>query len=353
MAVNSKNVSAEDKNKPIHVCDLAIEARELLAVGRDDNPDEGITVEETEKHGYISVTRVKVENEKGEAAIGKPVGRYITIQMPSGFYGQRHVYEQMCGCCAEELKALTDGKIGDDDCVLVVGLGNVKITADSLGPKAVGGLMITRHLKQYIPDKIDKGVRPVCAIAPGVLGTTGMETEEIVYALTQMIRPSLVIVIDALCSGSIERINTTVQITDTGITPGGGVGNKRKTINSQTLGVPVIALGVPTVVDAATIARAGIELAEKNRKYGEDTKEKENIKYREYTSAEHNDAEKPRDDAFGISDIHAAVDERFGNLIVAPKEVDSIVNDIASVIADGINIALHKGIDFEDIGRYM
>ena len=232
--------------------------------------------------------------------------------------------------CAKELGNLTSQKLeGEDDTVLIIGLGNREITADSLGPKVIGSLMITRHLKKYIPEEIDEGIRPVCAIAPGVLGTTGMETEEIVRGLTEKIAPKLVIAIDALCSGKVERINTTIQITDTGITPGAGVGNKRKTINSETLGVPVIAIGVPTVVDAATIAAAGLELA--------------------MTNSDNNDI----DNTNQYERIRKAIEPEFGNMIVAPKDVDSITDDISSVIANGINISLHRGITLSDIDRYV
>lgn len=329
-------------------CDLAIEAHEMLAAGGTQlDGIKGIKIEETEHHGYISVTRVKVENDEGSQTIGKPVGNYITIEMPSRFYGQQEIYEQMCECCADEIKSLTDDILGaEEDLVLVAGLGNHRITADALGPKAVASLMITRHLKKYVPDEIDEGVRPLCAIAPGVLGTTGMETEEIIRALTDKIQPKLVIVIDALCSQNLERINTTVQITDTGITPGGGVGNKRKTINTDVLGVPVIAIGVPTVVDAAAIAKAGIEIASHNDDCD-----------RNSTAAKHaRRGEEQASDRFGQdikSRIRAAVDERFGNLIVAPKDVDNITDDIASVIANGINISMHPGITFNDIDRYV
>lgn len=328
-------------------CDLAIEAHEMLAAGSGGLDEiRGIKIEEVEHHGYITVTKVKVENDEGSQAIGKPVGNYITIEMPSRFYGQQEIYEQMCECCADEIKALTEKILkSEDDLVLVAGLGNHRITADALGPKAVAALMITRHLKKYVPDEIDEGVRPLCAIAPGVLGTTGMETEEIVRALTDKIQPKLVIVIDALCSGNLERINTTVQITDTGITPGGGVGNKRKTINTDVLGVPVIAIGVPTVVDAAAIAKAGIEIASHNNEYKNGGFSPKH--------ARRSDENSDNDGGEIKSRIRAEVDERFGNLIVAPKDVDNITDDIASVIANGINISMHPGITFNDIDRYV
>ncbi len=316
-------------------CDLAIEAHEMLSAGSEGEFSvKGVLIEEDNDEGYIKVTRVRVESEEGAKSLGKPVGSYITIEMPARFYGEQKIYEQMCKRCAKELEKITRCRLsGEDDAVLVIGLGNREITADSLGPKVVGSLMITRHLKKYIPEEIDEGIRPVCAIAPGVLGTTGMETEEIVRGLTEHIGPKLVIVIDALCSGRVERINTTIQITDTGITPGAGVGNKRRTINSDTLGVPVIAIGVPTVVDAATIATAGIEIAMENH-------------YMQNNNAAGAIAEE-------YQRIREAIQPKFGNMIVAPKDVDSITDDISSVIANGINISLHKGITLQDIDRYI
>jgi len=307
-------------------CDLAIEAHEMLSVGSaEEIALEGITIEENDQDGYIKVTRVLVDTEIGARKLGKPIGSYVTIEMPARFYGQQEIYEQMCRRCAEELKKIADKKLKmEDDTVLVVGLGNREITADSLGPKVIESLMITRHLKKYIPEEIDEGIRPVCAIAPGVLGTTGMETEEIIKSLTEKIKPKLVIAIDALCSGRAERINTTIQITDTGITPGAGVGNKRKTINKETLGVPVVAIGVPTVVDAAAIATAGAELI-----LGKEKSE------------------------MSVEKIREAIEPEFGNMIVAPKDVDSITKDISSVIANGINISLHRGITLSDIDRYV
>ena len=309
-------------------CDLAIEAHEMLAAGNaEDFSVSGVSVAEENDGEYIKITRVTVDNDDGARQLGKPVGSYVTIEMPDRFYGRQGIYEDVCKRCAEELKNLICEKLSDsDDTVLVAGLGNRRITADALGPKVIGSLMITRHLKRYIPDEIDERIRPVCAIAPGVLGTTGMETEEIVRSLAEEIKPKLVIVIDALCSGNVGRINTTIQITDTGITPGGGVGNKRKTINEDTLGVPVIAIGVPTVVDAATIAVAGFDaVSDKN---------KDNNIYEE-------------------NFVRSVFEERFGNMIVAPKDVDSVITDISSVIANGINISLHEGITLSDIDRYV
>ncbi|MEG1441178.1 MAG: GPR endopeptidase, partial [Oscillospiraceae bacterium] len=224
---------------------------------------------------------------------------------------------------------------------LVVGLGNWNITADALGPKVIESLMITRHLKEYVPEEIDEGVRPVCAITPGVLGITGIETGEIVRGLTEKVKPTLVIAIDALCSRKMERINTTIQIADTGITPGEGVGNKRKALNFETLGVPVIAIGVPTVVDAATIATDTINLIVENLR--SDNKDNEPL-CRMLSAIDDQDK-------YGL--IKQTISPHFGNFIVAPKDVDTIIDDISSIIANGINISIHDGITLEDVDKYV
>lgn len=314
-------------DKAVVGCDLAIEAHEMLAMGKTANfLVEGVEVERKSYDGVIKITRVKVCNDDGAKALNKPMGSYVTIEMPRRFDYRREVFEKMCTVCAEELLNI----MGDisESCVLTAGLGNKKITADALGPLAVEGLIITRHLKHNMPKDEESKVNGLCGIAPGVLGTTGIETEEIIKSIVGEIKPSCVIVVDALCSGDINRINTTVQITDTGITPGGGVGNRRKTINSEVLGVPVIAIGVPTVVDAATIAAAGMDIlinGDENKADREDRRRA----------------------------IRAEMGEEFKNLIVTPKEVDSAVEDIARVIANAVNMSVHKGISLKESEEFM
>lgn len=308
-------------------CDLAVEAKELLDKSSGKEDFDGIETETDEIDGYIYITRVRIKNKNGENRIGKKQGNYITVQMPKRFYGQQKIYEEMCRTCAAELeKLITPFLKNRDSSVLVIGLGNWNITADALGPKVIKSLMITRHLLEYIPEEIDERIRPVSAIAPGVLGLTGIETVEISRGLVDRVKPDLVIAIDALCSRSVERVNTTVQFSDTGITPGEGIGNKRKAINKDTLGVPVIAIGVPTVVDASTIAREAIEITAK----------------RMYKADELNE-----------NVIDSVTDEMFKNFVVAPKEVDVIIDDISHVIANGINIALHEGLTMDDIDKYV
>ncbi len=324
-------------------CDLAVEAKELVTAKKgEDYEIPGVKIEDETISGYIYVTRVQVENKEGSENIGKEIGHYSSIEMPRRFYGEQSVYEEMCQVCAKELKRLTDPILTSDfDSVLVVGLGNWNITADALGPKVIKSIMVTRHLKEYIPEEIDEGIRPVSAISPGVLGLTGMETGEIIKGLVDRVRPKLVIAIDALCARRVERINTTIQITDTGITPGAGIGNKRQEIDQSSLGVPVIAIGVPTVVDAATIAGEAIQNVVEQLEA--ETKPKKAIGE---LFQKMNPEEK-------YALITEGISTGFGNFIVSPKEIDSIIQDLSGVIANGINIALHRGIKLADVDRYI
>lgn len=328
-------------------CDLALEARELYSeTVKEDDRDSGISVDEYSVESIIKVTRVKILDGKGERNLGKPKGDYITIEMPSRFYGEQKIYEEMCRVCAKELKTLTEKFVQkDDDVILVVGLGNRNITADALGPKVISSLMITRHLKEYVPDEIEKGVRSICGIVPGVLGLTGIETGEIISGIVDKVKPKLIIAIDALCSRKMERVNTTIQISDTGITPGEGVGNKRKTLDKKTLGVPVIAIGVPTVVDAATIASDTLEILVNTASQEKIDKIKDKPTQRILKIVG-----EAADSKYEL--IKEVIGPKFGSFIVAPKDVDTIINDISSVVANGINIALNDGITLADVDRY-
>lgn len=330
-------------------CDLALEAQELYsenAAKKESERESGISVDEYSVHDLIKVTRVKILNSNGERNLGKPKGDYITIEMPSRFYGEQRIYEEMCRVCAKELKTVTDKFISsDDDVILVVGLGNRNITADALGPKVISSLMITRHLKQYVPEEIDEGVRSICGIVPGVLGLTGIETGEIIRGIAEKVKPKLVIAIDALCSRKMERVNTTIQISDTGITPGEGVGNKRNALNRETLGAPVIAIGVPTVVDAATIASDTLDMLVDAAAEGKADSIKDKPTHR-ILKIIGNTA----DSKYDL--IREVISPKFGNFIVAPKDVDTIIDDISSVVANGINIAVNDGITLADVDRY-
>jgi spore protease len=332
--------------------DLTLEAHELLREqalkeegrqrgipGEDRQQDiPGVNVE-NDGDDDIRITRVRVVTPAGEKAIGKPMGNYITLEVPGLKENDQVLYEKTCKAVAKELVQVL--KLDEKTLTLVVGLGNWNVTPDALGPKVVSSMMVTRHLLEYLPEQVDRGVRPVCAVAPGVLGITGIETGEIVKGIAERIRPDFIIAIDALASRKIERVNTTIQIADTGISPGSGVGNKRMELSMATLGVPVIAIGVPTVVDAATMANDAIDLVLdsmiEQAPRGTDF-------YKMMKTID-------RDEKYRM--IQEVLEPYAGDLVVTPKEIDEVVRRIAKVIANGLNIALHQGITLDDVNRYV
>jgi spore protease len=319
--------------------DLALEMREGYRQ-KNTNVSEvpGVDVE-VRGNNDISVTRVKVTSQQGVEAIGKPMGNYITIEAGGIKSKDEDVLENVSRTVAQELHSIIN--IGEKSCVLVVGLGNWNVTPDALGPKVISKIMVTRHLLEHVPDKIDDSVRPVAALSPGVLGLTGIETGEIIKGLVDRIKPDLVIAIDALASRRMNRVGTTIQIADTGINPGSGVGNNRMSLSEKHLGVPVIALGVPTVVDAATMANDTIDLIINSmiKEVEEGTEFYNTLKNMEKEEK--------------LSLINQILSPHIGNMMVTPKEVDTMVDDIANILANGLNIALHKGIGPEDVNRYI
>ncbi len=319
--------------------DLALEAREMfMEASRLEGDIEGVEVTEDTPFEGLKTTRVYINSQKGASALRKPIGNYITVDIPETIYDSQTVYEDVCKVIAKELSDLIpEYKSGT---VLVVGLGNRNVTPDALGPCVIDSLLITRHLIEYVPEEIDQRLRPLCAIAPGVLGITGIETAEIIKGVTEKVSPSLIIVIDALCSRKMSRINSTIQMSNTGITPGAGIGNKRSAINKETLGVPVIAIGVPTVVDAATIAGDTINFVIDDLRENAQTNKP---LYKMLTSIE-------EEDKYPL--IKQALSGNIGDFIVTPKEIDRAIDDISSIIANGINIAVHEGITLADIDKY-
>lgn len=231
--------------------DLALESRERIE--SDQGTLRGVTFEEIhDEKRNVKITKVKIETENGAKAIGKPVGNYVTIEAPDMLLPDEGIHRELSQVLAEWLKEL----LGEDaESVLVVGLGNREVTPDALGPEVIGNLYITRHiLKEYGQYAFpEKKVASISGIVPGVMAQTGMETLEIIKGIIRETKPQKVIAIDALAARSVKRLGRTIQLADTGINPGSGVGNHRKGLNEESLGVPVIAIGVPTVVDAATI----------------------------------------------------------------------------------------------------
>ena len=320
--------------------DLALEAKEIYQQEHKKEKDiDGIEViNEVDKD--INVTTVKVKNAQGSEKLGKPIGDYVTIDIPSFTAYDGETMDRVSQVVAEVLGRMI--KLDVDKTALVVGLGNWKVTPDALGPKVTEGIMVTRHLKTVMPEIMDESVRPVCSIAPGVLGITGMETVEIIKGVVQRVHPDVVICIDALAARRVERVNTTIQISDTGISPGAGVGNNRKQINEENLGVKVIAIGVPTVVDAVTIANDTIDMVidslMNNSSSGNDF-------YKMLNSMDRNEK------SLLIREVLSS--KALGEMIVTPKDIDLVINSLSKIISNGINMAVQPNMDMEDINKFM
>ena len=294
--------------------DLALEAAQLWRESAGEAAElPGVESAEELREGY-PVTTVRILDGRGEQALGKPAGTYITLELDGLARRESDAFGRAARALAAELAPLLPRDPRAP--ALVVGLGNRAITPDNIGPKAADHTMVTRHLVEQVPEHFG-AFRPVAALAAGVLGTTGVESGELVRAVAEKVRPACVIVVDALASRSLSRVCTTVQLADTGIVPGSGVGNARFALNAQTLGVPVIAVGVPTVVDAATLA-ADV-LAQAGR------------------------ADLDPDALRGAGD----------GLLVTPRDIDARVADLAKVIGYGINLALQPGLSIADIDLFL
>ena len=298
--------------------DLALEAKEMYHENAGQTTEIDGVVAHTNEYDDISVTTVEILNEKGERALGKPVGKYITIEMPKFKDYGRAFYEIACNHLKECISEVIPKNCGK--CVLVTGLGNRQITPDALGPKVIDKLIVSRHLHELAPDSIGE-LGCMCALSPGVLGITGIETLEIIKGVAGRVKPDLIIAIDALCSRQADRVATTIQIANTGISPGSGIGNNRKGINEETLGIPVIAIGVPMVVDAETIAYDAVCMAEGK-------------------------------DVLTFDKIKKAVRDNVGPLLVTPKDIDRLTEQMSDIVAGGINTAFHN-IKLSEIPLYI
>lgn len=273
-------------------------------------------------HDGIEETQVRVETEEAARALQKERGRYITLSLPDFAHAGAEQRKTLALALARSIGELLP-PFGD---LMIVGLGNRRMTADALGSRVLDGLMITRHMREITQRELRGRLRGVCAIAPGVLGVTGMETAEVVLGLVEHVRPTAVIAIDALAARESKRICTTIQITDTGIRPGSGVGNHRIGLNRETLGVPVIAVGVPMVVYASVIARDALSLLMR----------------------ENGEAEEEHEAAMNAM-IGCVVNSEMGELVVTPREVDELLGKVAAVIADALNMALQPRLSPEEI----
>ena len=305
--------------------DLATERKDIYKkIQKIEDKIDGIESEKADINEKIKIERVKITNENGEKAIGKPIGTYITIDIKNLKLAQEEEINKSGEVLANELREIISKHTDKTGEILVVGLGNIYVTPDALGPKVINEIEVTRHFINYTPQYVKEGTRMVSAIAPGVLGTTGIETAEILKGVVENINPKLIIVIDALASRSIERISSTIQISDTGIVPGAGVGNTRAEISERTLGIPVVAIGIPTVVELATLVSDGIDifinkLQEKAESNAELNRLKEEDKYEEVK------------EALNVGEY---------NMIVTPKEIDDLIENMKDIVALGINSAV-------------
>lgn len=290
--------------------DLAAEARELWQERAGTAGALPGVEEHTETENGFSVETLRVLDQRGAEALEKPVGTYVTVSLEGFLSREEGAFARAAGLLAAKLRALLQLKPGDS--VLVAGLGNDAITPDNLGPKTVRHTLATRHLVDALPVEFG-AFRRVAAMETGVLGVTGVESAELVQALVQKVRPGAVIAVDALASRRARRILRTVQLCDAGITPGSGVGNARAELSRRTLGVPVVAVGVPTVVDAGTLAA----------------------------------------DLNNMANIGEFSPEDFGqwaqSLIVTPREIDRSMDEISRLLGYGINLALHDGLTVADV----
>lgn len=279
--------------------DIAAERRDLLGGGELDG-----VISETRSYENASVSEIRIESPAGEKALGKPAGRYITIEVPS-FSHDSQLLDGRLDALINELRAL----IPEDGCTMVAGLGNDEITADALGPMCAGMIFSTRHISKKLQEEIGlPPLRSVCAVIPGVLGKTGIESSEIIDGLAKKVKPDIIITVDALAAMKLSRLASTVQISTAGISPGSGVGNARSEISEKTIGIPVISVGIPTVISARAIAREGGAASD---------------------SADFND------------------------MIVCPKESDLIAQQGAKLIALAINCALQKNIEPQEMLTLM
>lgn len=290
--------------------DLALEARQLwMESAAETTALAGVAAGEHTREGY-AVTTVEVLDERGAQALGKPVGRYITLELDGLLRRESDAFPRAVEAIAAELEALLP--TGETAPVLVAGLGNRAITPDVLGPLALEHTLVTRHLVEGVPEHFGD-YRPVAAMTPGVLASTGMESAESVSAVVAALHPACVLVVDALASRSLARVCRTVQLADTGITPGSGVGNHRAALTEESLGVPVISIGVPTVVDGATLALDILAQA-------------------------------------GQEDLDPdALAGQGSDLFVTPREIDTQVADLAKAVGYGISMALNPHLSVEDL----
>lgn len=285
--------------------DLAVEAQELWRESAGETTKlSGVEARDGEREG-VPVTTVRILDREGEQALGKPRGTYVTLTLEGVANRAEGIFGRAVRAVAGELASLLE-QAAPEGLVLVAGLGNRAITPDAIGPKVHEHILVTRHLVEQMPEHFSH-LRPVASLAAEVLGNTGVESGEVVGAVCQKLRPACVIAVDALASRSLERLCRTVQLADTGIAPGSGAGNHRMALDRDSLGVPVLAVGVPTVVEGATLAA----------------------------------------DLLGTDELPDLDPGR--SLLVTPKDIDSQVADLSKIVGYGISLALQPGMTVEDL----
>ncbi|MGI6163144.1 MAG: GPR endopeptidase [Bacillota bacterium] len=301
--------------------DLAVERTAMVKERVGQVP--GVQSSEEQING-ISITRVQVMTPQAASQVGKPPGRYFTLECPELRYRNRTLLKTVAEIIARELTELAGlPRQGD---VLVVGLGNWQATPDALGPRVVSQLMVTRHIREYISKDLGNRLYPVAAVSPGVLGITGMETVDIVKGIVNQIKPELIITVDALAARSPSRLLSTIQIADTGIQPGSGVGNKRPGLNQESLGIPVIAVGVPTVVSGASIAMDA--LSEYFARYNPHAKST-------------------------LGSVQEFLSQDLFELLVTHKDIDLQILEMSKLLASAVNRATQPAISEEEMLDYL
>lgn len=317
--------------------DLAVESREIYKEAyKEEVP--GVDIETEESENY-TITRVTINNEEGEKKLGKARGTYINIDVPGLKNTDQELKDEISKVFAKELKSIC--KNDENTKTLIVGLGNWNITPDALGPKVVDKVLVTRQFFIAYKKDRDDTVANVSAISPGVMGLTGIETGEIVKGVVEKIKPDLVIAIDSLASRKMDRVSTAIQISNTGISPGSGIGNKRVGLTEEYLKVPVVAIGVPTVVDAATMVNDTMDLIISSMK------EQAKVGTEFYSLLDNISTEEK------YSLIKEVLEPFMPNVVVTPKEIDILIEDLSIIIANGLNMALHHGIGLDDVNKYI
>lgn len=322
--------------------DLAIESENFMKLEKR-NSLKGVETETGEQDG-VHITRVHIKDAYGETMMKKKMGHYVTLESELLRERDPKTFDNTANLISTELKRIIEEKkLAPEPKVLVVGLGNRHVTADSLGPFAVEHLFVTRHLLTYMPEELGEGYSSLAAISPGVMGLTGIETMEVVEGIIENIKPDVLLVIDALAARDMKRVASTIQLTDTGIHPGAGVGNNRKEMSQESLGIPVIAIGIPTVVDAATIANDSINAVIES--LGQNLEGEDEVKYQQLFRG------MAEEEKYTL--IKNTLSPYDHNLIVTPKEIDGLMEDLSKILASGINMAFHSAITRDNAYQYL